>query len=307
MRAAALFCIVAWFAGAEPAAAWSNEGHLVICEIAFQRLSPKARAFVDAVRAHASEIRDPFRDCPGCAAAHPDDGRPMTFREGCVWPDEAHNDTFRGTYEYHFLNVPANARSIDVARDCGRLDCVLAGIQRYAQYLVAPPRNSRERERQALALRFLGHFVGDLHQPLHVAHGEDLGGNLIEVRFVEDGKTVARPLHAVWDVVVLRRGGLTTPQAAAALNAEISGAEAGEWSEPSLLDWASESLIHAQFNAYRHPDGSAVQNGGFLDEEYLTSAIGVARLRLKQAGVRLAALIEAAAEGELPQLLTLAP
>ena len=309
-RLIALAVLLAPLVHAAPASGWGNEGHLIVCEIALQRLSPRARTFLDAVRANESEVRDPFRDCPDCAAAHPDDGRAMTFQEGCLWPDESRYDTFKGTYEYHFINVPAAAASLDVARDCGRLDCALAGIQRYTQYLAAAPSaSSRERERQALSLRFLGHFVGDLHQPLHVAHAEDLGGNLIEVRFVENGTTVTRSLHAVWDSTVVQRAGLTAPQAAAsALNAEISSGEAAEWSELSLLDWAGDSMALARAHAYRRPDGSPVEDGSFLDDDYFRSAIDVVRLRLKQAGVRLAALIEAAAEGTAPkQLLTLTP
>ena len=306
--AAAIVVLAAWSASPRPAAAWGGDAHLIVCEIALRRLSTQGRAFLDAVRAHEAEIGDPFRHCADCAPAHPDDGRSMSFQEGCLWPDEARTDTFKGTYEYHFLDVPAAAASLDPARDCGRLDCVLAGIQRYAQYLAAPPTaSSRDRERHALALRFVSHFVADLHQPLHVADAEDLGGNLIEVRLLEDGEVVSRSLHAVWDVSVLRRAGLT-PGDAPALNAEITAAEAAAWSELSIVDWARESHALARQRAYVKPDGSRVQDGELLDADYFARAIDAARLQVKRAGVRLAALIEAAAAGKMPpDLVTLAP
>ena len=60
------------------------------------------------------------------------------------------------------------------------------------------------------ALYFLGHFVGDLHQPLHVGNLEDLGGNKIKPLIKEKGKWVEKSLHSIWDNTLPTYAGLRT-------------------------------------------------------------------------------------------------
>ena len=220
---------------------WGNEGHSLVCEIANQRLTPAGQALVAEAQAFRTEILDPFRDCPACQAAHPDDGRAMTLRQACIWPDESRRDTFRGTYEYHFINVPKAAATFDMHRDCRALDCAIVGIQRYARYVALPrSESSRERERRVLALRFLGHFVGDLHQPLHVGFAEDFGGTGIDVRWDTGTGIINKNLHSVWDSEILRRAGLISQtEDGPLLNAEITPAELAAWQTFDLQAWAS--------------------------------------------------------------------
>ena len=144
--------------------AWSPSGHKIVCEIAWQKLTAAGKKLVKGVRSHAPD---------GIA----------TFAESCVWPDKAKRATHKGTYEYHFVNAPRGESKVVVARDCAAYDCVLVAIHRYGAYLQDEPSGKREKRRRANALRFLGHFVGDIHQPLHVGYGEDYGGNLITVRW----------------------------------------------------------------------------------------------------------------------------
>lgn len=303
-----VFVAAALCAGVSPAVAFGRDGHLVICELAFLRLSPEARALVNQIRALRTEIRDPFDGCQNCAQPHPSDARQMSFSEGCVWADEARTDTFKGTYEYHFINVPKAAADFDLARDCGNLDCVLVGIQRYARYVaIDPSESSREKERRVLALRFLGHFVGDLHQPLHTGFSEDLGGNLITVRFDDNGQTESRNLHAVWDGVVLKKAGIGLGSVSS-LNAEITDADAAAFSTLDVTAWATEAHALARQLAYMKPGGVAVEQNDFLDDDYFDLAGEAIRLQVKKAAVRLAAIIEAAAGGTLPaQLLKVTP
>ena len=99
----------------------------------------------------------------------------------CLWADDAKYAKYAGTYESHFLNVPRSENKIEFSRDCAALDCIAVGIQRNLNYLAQTATSDRERARKAAALRFLGHFIGDLHQPLHVSNLEDWGGNKIKV------------------------------------------------------------------------------------------------------------------------------
>jgi hypothetical protein len=283
------------------ALAWGDQGHRIICQIAFERLTPAARSLVTSIFADRQHVEDPFDTCPACNG-QADDGRFMTFQEGCTWADESRRDTFKGTYEYHFINVPQASATFDLARDCAALDCAVVAIQRYARYVALTPGGSpREKERRYLALRFLGHFVGDLHQPLHVGNVEDLGGNNINVTWDTGPGQVPRKLHAVWDSSILQRAGITEELAdGQALNAEITAAELSAWQTFDVTGWAEESLTHARARAYVQANGSPVVNGTLLSDDYFDLAKPVAIERLKQAGVRLAHLINAAAAGTLP-------
>ena len=199
-------------------------------------------------------------------------------------------------YEYHFINVPTAASELSLARDCAALDCALVAIQRYAQYLARTPEGDREKGRQAEALRFLGHFVGDLHQPLHVSNAEDRGGNSIAVTWFGHPTN----LHKVWDGLIAERGGLTIQDDAIALVAGITDAERQLWATFDVVGWARESFQRARQVAYVQPDGTHVIHGTPLDESYFAWALPVVREQLKKAGVRLALLINAAADGTLP-------
>jgi hypothetical protein len=220
---------------------------------------------LQTIAADLSNVEDPFRSCSGstCVMSHPDDGRSMTFQEGCIWPDESRRDTFKDTYEYHFINVSNVFTTFSLDRDCAPVDCAVVGIQRFAQYMALAPRGSREKERRVLAVRFLGHFVGDMHQPLHVGFAEDLGGNTINVKW-KTGTTPTSPLntepHAVWDTQILRRAGFTTNPAASGdmLAASITTAQAAMWGGFDIATWAQESFAAAQANAYTKPDGTKV-------------------------------------------------
>lgn len=283
--------------------AWGPDGHRVICQIAWERLTPQGRKLVQDIQADVSSVRDPFKqDCPSCAASHPDDGRSMSFQQGCTWADEAREDTFKDTYEYHFINVADGSSSLDLDRDCGSLDCVVIGIQRDARYVAEAPRAGRERERRVLALRFLGHFVGDLHQPLHVGFKSDGGGNTIDVRW-NTGTTIEdRTLHSVWDSAILERARLTDQvDDGRALNKEITAAEAKAWATFDIAAWARESFAAARATAYTKPDGTKVQTNDTLSTPYFNAAQPLVREQLKKAGVRLAHLINAAAAGTLPR------
>jgi hypothetical protein len=294
--------LVVSLAGVTDSFAFGTDGHLIVCQIAFSRLTPGGRALVNAIRADVSHVEDPFDSCPACQAAHPDDGRNLTFQDGCLWADESRTDTFKGTYEYHFINVSSEFTTLDLARDCASLDCAVVAIQRYARYIALPrSSNRRERERRVLALRFLGHFVGDLHQPLHVGFAQDQGGNLITVRWNTGRGVVDRSLHSVWDGEVLQRAGLTNPvSVGAALNAEITPAQLAAWQTFDVTAWAAESFTLARTRAYTKPDGMRVMPKDLLTEAYFKAASSVLREQLKKAGVRLAHLINAAAAGTLP-------
>ena len=110
---------------------------------------------------------------------------------------------------------------------------MLAAIVRFRSDLANRALPARDR---AAALKFLVHFVVDVHQPLHVGRAADRGGNTIDVRY---GATVVN-LHRFWDTDVLELRGLGAERYARRLRPRFDAAAAARADAPAV--WAAESL-----------------------------------------------------------------
>jgi hypothetical protein len=132
-----------------------------------------------------------------------------SFAEACVWADQV-----RGQMPYdwlaplHYVNVSRKAQNtsgahcqyIDFSKSkVDKPDCVLSAIEYFLLRSRDTSLSQRERDE---ALLLVGHFVGDLHQPLHVAYKDDRGGTKTKVLF--NGK--AQSLHYLWDNEILYCG-----------------------------------------------------------------------------------------------------
>jgi hypothetical protein len=170
------------------------------------------------------------------------------------------------------------------------MDCIAVGIQRNLTYLARPADGKREQARKAAALRFLGHFIGDLHQPLHVSHGEDWGGNKIRVAWFDEEVN----LHTVWDSKIIERAGLTYPD-----STEFMGSVEGQFKSHNVLAWMRESFRLARSHAYAGINGAPIQSGDKLDMAYFERSKPVVIEQLATAARRLAYLIEGVADGTL--------
>ena len=147
------------------ASAWGPDGHRIVCRIAYQLLDAPRQT---EIRRLTSTYRNPDGEGFGF------------FTDGCLFPDEARSkardnvpgwDRFDPFETWHFLNVP---RTTSVVEDSHCHDnCVLTGIAHHAEALT----NASTDEARAEALFFLGHWVGDIHQPLHISYTDDRGGN----------------------------------------------------------------------------------------------------------------------------------
>lgn len=179
------------------AKAWGKFGHLTICELAYRNLTPAARITVsDLLKSRSGGITVPGR---GRAA----DRHYTAFSAGCLEEDaipRRHPDD-------HFLNLDRSVPSITGAGcPAAAASCILAGIERDVAILKDP---NRSREDRVFALMALGHWVGDIHQPLHISFEDDRGGNGIDLTMTARcGGSSPRPdnLHAVWDNCLLESG-----------------------------------------------------------------------------------------------------
>ena len=124
-------------------------------------------------------------------------------------------------------------------------DCVVDKLDQFIAELRDPATSSAERR---LALKFLLHFVGDVHQSLHAADHHDSGGNAVAVLYAR--RTVPDKLHAYWDVHLVKALGSDPKMVAAVLNKAITKEQARQWSKGTPSDWAEESFQQAKAVAY---------------------------------------------------------
>ena len=145
-------------------------------------------------------------------------------------------------------------------------------------------------EDRRIALRFLVHFVEDLHMPMHVGDNNDKGGNRTQVQFFERGTN----MHSLWDSGMIEHVCDTEDfwlKDLAALDTAEARAAA---MKGTIEDWATESLLAAR-QAYQVPEtGKRLKSGQKLSEAYLDANLPVLRRRLYQASVRLAMVLNQA-------------
>ena len=175
--------------------AWGCSGHEMVALIAERQLNPKA----------AQAVTDLLKD-----SKLYDNGAPKRFCEQtqlglmafyATWADDYRGD-HKETAEWHFWDVPLSATSQPKPADFCDQGCVTKAIEDQLAVLKSP---SAAQAEKAQALAFVIHFMGDMHQPLHVISNNDRGGNCIPVAFFGKNPTVtadgkASPnLHGVWD------------------------------------------------------------------------------------------------------------
>lgn len=259
----------------DKASAWGADGHRLICAMAEAKLTPEAKSMLFETLRMGKFL---------------DNNADEDFPEACLWPDKVRHTTHKGSYEEHFINVPKSEDSVDLARDCAALNCVATAIQRNLVYLSRDARGKREKARKAAALRFLAHFVGDLHQPLHVGNGEDWGGNKIGVNWY--GKKAN--LHGIWDYEILKKAGITYPDSLEYLQ-EIKP----EDSASDVLAWIRTSFRLARDNAYKDTEGNLIASGDTLGDAYFERAKPIVMSQISLSSSRLAYLLNELAAGTL--------
>ncbi len=269
-----------------PAAAWGSIGHQVTALIAYDHLTPAARKQVDTL-----------------LTADPDTLTPPDFASRSVWADKYRN-SHRQTAAWHFADNEIDKPDLDAAcfglprLSPGQLasqgpakDCVVNKIEQFRAELADPHTAQTER---LLALKFLIHFVGDLHQPLHAADHNDKGGNCVRVEAA--GGHRAPNLHAYWDGSVLEPLGASPAAIAAQLDANITPAKVAAWSAGNVRAWAMESFELAKSVTYDLPSKPTCDEYGSvtLSAVYRQRAETVAGEQLEKAGLRLAAMLNGA-------------
>ena len=229
---------------------WGRTGHQVVGALAQQYLTPKAQKEVDGLLdgvslASISNYGDKIKSNPKYQALRP----------------------------WHYINLPLD-ESYANAKKNPKGDVVMA-----IKKCIAKVKDQNEpKNERAFYLKLLVHFIGDLHQPMHVGRKEDRGGNSIRLQWF--GKT--SNLHRLWDSHLIDSHGMNAAQLLGDLK-ELSPKLIKEIQNQSLEQWVNESQALAKIIYENTPSNSK------LGEEYQSRYMPLLKIQLQRWGLRLAA------------------
>lgn len=264
--AVALLCATCASATTTNAHAWGDLGHKVICEIALAKAKPSTRAaIVKLIKA---------------------DGQFESFADACTWPDHP-----RKRAEEHFVNLARYASAL--TNDCGVASkCVVTAIAKDFAVLSS---DTATRDQKAASLKFLGHWVGDVHQPLHVSFEDDRGGNNIKV-----SGSCGNNLHSAWDTcLVVAAVSTDVGDAAKRLLTSITQEQIQVWIQSDPRQWANESFtitesVQTKYCVKRGDSCDQANGRVMIDQSYIDANVSIVKEQFQKAGIRLAHLLDKA-------------
>ncbi|WP_024889456.1 S1/P1 nuclease [Luteimonas huabeiensis] len=261
--AALVLCGLALACG--DALAWGPRGHRLVAGIAEAGLTPTARVQVDALLK----------------------GEPEPTLAGVAnWADQLREhdpDLGRRSARWHYVNIAESGCRYDAARDCPGGDCVVEAIRAQAAILgdAAQPVEARRQ-----ALKFVVHFVGDVHQPMHAGYARDRGGNTVQINQPDGTRDgYGTNLHALWDSGLFRGMDEREADQRTRLLGPSQGPVAAAPGDPAA--WAEAACRIATTQGVYPPRPR-------IDGRYIATWRPVAERQIALGGSRLAALLNAA-------------
>ena len=268
--------------------AWGPEGHSIVAAIAMKRLTPTAEAKVQEILG----------------------SKKLSDYEVSSWPDiirgsKEYKEKYPNNGSWHFIDFDVTLRYNDDFELSlpGDGKEIVSAIKRWRDDLKS---GKLEGEELYDGLRFLTHFCGDIHQPMHCAHRYgDMGGNMIPVDYFQgrhysfDPDTeldYAQSIHSVWDEAMVNEmmAGRSIRVVAKELNDEISENQARWWSSDDPYIWAVDSYWRARKECYRWADGTSLPwkwarpGMTMTSDNYIDEKLPLVGEQLKKGGVRLA-------------------
>ena len=193
-----------------------------------------------------------------------------------TFADEVKSDTlYKGYSPWHYVNFSFDKKyGEEKPSEYGDL---VTGIKKCIAVL---KNQDTTKDEKVFYLKMLVHFVGDLHQPLHVGRGEDKGGNDIQVRWFKEGSN----LHRVWDSDMIDEYGMSYTELASNMD-HLTEKEYNQIKKGTLLDWIYESQKLAQ-KVY-----ASAKIGEKLGYRYMYENFPSVRTQLQKGGIRLAVIL----------------
>ncbi|MDO6695493.1 S1/P1 nuclease [Aliiglaciecola sp. 3_MG-2023] len=236
------------------AVAWGQTGHRVTASIAEKYLSDDAKAKIDALYptqslAEISTLADEMRSDPS------------EFWQKTSPP-------------WHYVSVDEGSEYHSSKHAPSHGDAYTALVS-FSATLKNPKATLQDRQ---LALHFIVHIIGDLHQPLHAGNGTDRGGNDVKVEFFWQESN----LHRVWDSGIIDNKKLSYTEWTDWLSRKITPEMAKQWQTTDPKVWIKESI---QLREQAYPSEEK------LNWQYQHQHLPEIKQRLQMAGVRIAAYL----------------
>ncbi len=237
---------------------WGDKGHEATALIAENHLTPKTKAAVKYLLGNES-----------LAAI-------STYAD-----DIKGESDMRYTAPWHFADLPSGytfeefAQALKAtANEKGNVYVAILSCERDLEN----PQKSRTEK--AFALKLLVHFVGDCHQPMHIAHADDRGGNSIMVKFMGQSQN----LHGLWDYGLIDKEGLSYKDMAKQYDT-ATPVQIKQWQADPVIKWLYESYLIAN-ELYKETAESPD-----FGQDYYDTHIDVLRQRVLKGGIRLAGVL----------------
>ncbi len=243
---------------AAPPPRWGTDGHQIVARLAATRIAPATAAEVSRLLG----------------------GQSMAAVS--TWADMVRRDR-PATAAWHFVDIEVIDSSYVPSRDCKDGACIIDALATQTAILADRTANDSVRSE---ALKWVIHFVGDLHQPLHGSDRYDKGGNDVKLTF--QGKQTN--LHSLWDTGLLLSQGLSDDQIVDSIVGRMQRRpDLAAIANATTVQWAMESHDLARDVVYR-----LLPQGTEIGPDYVAAAMPVINERLLRAGVRLAAVLDRA-------------
>ncbi|SNR57152.1 MULTISPECIES: S1/P1 nuclease [Hymenobacter] len=198
-----------------------------------------------------------------------------------TWPDEIRfYPEFKDTAPWHYVNTASGLAQSQYLQDLkaqttpNAYNVLLAKLRELTDASKTPAE-------RAMALKFVVHIVGDVHQPLHAGHAEDKGGNDIKIKY--RGKDTN--LHSLWDSGLIDYQGLSYTEMALQYDKTLRRRDVKVMQSTAPDQWLWESYSACE-KIYQE-----VPNGTDVDYRYYPAHADLMRQRIVEAGIRLAGLL----------------
>lgn len=302
---------------APSARSWGCKGHQTVAVIAEKHLTLEARQLVEKLLGENPIDPKLKRYCGNVTND--------LLVDASTWPDDIRNERHNGPW--HYIDIPRGKHKGSLDEYCGTDGCVTRAIEEQRAILKD---KSADPIKRAEAIRYLIHFVGDMHQPLHVINNGDNGGNCVPVKYLHheallnplhpEREDYSPNLHQIWDTEIVERDmEISNPHRYADDLDEKFRAESSAWETAGIHaeNWAWEVHERAEAEVYDafsvkipvepdvHPKGCSDNNHVgkrmferhlIADETYQARAAKAAEICLAEAGVRLAMILNDAAK-----------
>ncbi len=231
---------------------WGQTGHRTVGKIAEQYLDKKAKKEIAKIL----------------------DGQSLALVS--TFGDDIKSDKrYKDFSSWHYVNMPFGVKYEDSEKNPG--GDLVSGIAKCKAVILD---KNASKDDKAFYLKLLVHFIGDLHQPMHVGRAEDKGGNAIQIQWFNNGTN----LHSLWDSKMIDSFQMTYTEMAQNAD-EISKEQIKYLQQGTIADWANETQTFA-IKAY-----ASTEVGEKLSYNYMYDNFGIVRSQLQKGGIRLAKVL----------------